>query len=64
MIVYGPLLLGRLCGAPHLLLQHGELSVAPGSQHLALDQSLLQLLYFSATLQSGYLRPGNTLCGG
>lgn len=58
MVVYRSLLIGRLRGRPHMLLHHRQLSVVARPQHLALHETLLELLYLPATFQRGYLQSG------
>lgn len=61
MIVYRSFLIGCLRGRPHLLLHHRQLSVITRPQHLALDETLLKLLYLTAAFQRSYLLAENVI---
>lgn len=61
MIVYRSLLISCFRSRPHLLLRHRQLSVVTRPQHLALDESLLKLLYLPAAFQRSYLLAENVV---
>lgn len=61
MIIYRSLLIGRLRGRPHLFLRHRQFSVVTRPQHLALNETLLELLDLPTTFQGGYLLAGNVV---